>query len=401
MVLKIGRGAEAPPFLVMDVIAAANARAAALAAGMPPETPPGTTGPDGGRVIRLEVGQPGTGAPRGAAEAAIRALQGGAPLGYTEAFGLPSLRARIAAHYGTKYGLDVPPGRIAVTFGASGAFPLAFLAAFDPGDRVAMAAPYYPPYANILTALGMRPVLLPCDAATRFQPTLAMLERLDPLPDGLIVASPCNPAGTMLTPDELADIARWCDRNGVRLVSDEIYHGLSYGRPEATAAASSPSAVVVNSFSKYFSMTGWRIGWMVLPEELCRPVECLAQNLFISAPHLSQVAAEAAFDCAPELEANVARYRRNRDLLLAELPAAGFDRLSPADGAFYLWADVSALTGDSVEFCARLLAEADIAATPGVDFDSGRGGRFLRLSYCGPEADIAAVPGRLRRWLGR
>ncbi|MBX6746179.1 MAG: aminotransferase class I/II-fold pyridoxal phosphate-dependent enzyme, partial [Acetobacteraceae bacterium] len=343
MALKTGRGAEAPPFLVMDVIAAANARAASL--------PPGAPG-----VIRMEVGQPGTGAPRGAAEAAIRALQAGEPMGYTEAFGLRSLRERIAQHYADRYGLAVPAARIAVTVGASGAFPLAFLAAFDPGDAVAMAAPFYPPYANILTALGMRPVLLPCDASTRFQPTVAMLERLDPRPEGLIIASPCNPAGTMLPPEDLAAIARWCEANGVRLISDEIYHGLTYGEvKEATAASSSGSAVVVNSFSKYFSMTGWRVGWLLLPEDLLRPVECLAQNMFISAPHASQVAAEAAFDCIEELEENRARYRRNRDLLLRELPGAGLDRLSPADGAFYLWADIGHLTNDSPEFCARML----------------------------------------------
>jgi len=372
----------------MDVIAAANARAAVLAPGEP-------------GVIRMEVGQPGTGAPTGAAEAAVRALRGGMPLGYTEAFGLPSLRARIARLYAERYGFEVQPARIAVTVGASGAFPLAFLAAFDPGDAVALATPFYPPYANILTALGMRPLLLPCDAATRFQPTVAMLDALDPRPAGLVLASPCNPAGTMLPPDEFIAIAGWCEREGVRLVSDEIYHGLSYGAlREETAAAHAAGAVVVNSFSKYWSMTGWRIGWLVLPPDLMRPVECLAQNLFISAPHIAQIAAEAAMDCGPELEANRARYRRSRDLLLRELPRAGLDRLSPADGAFYLWAVVGHLTDDSVAFCARMLAETGVAATPGVDFDRKRGGRFLRLSYCGPEADMAEGAERLRRWLG-
>ncbi len=305
---KVGRGAFAPPFIVMDVIAAANARAAALA--------PGAAG-----VIRMEVGQPGTGAPLGAREAAIAALRSGAPLGYTEAFGRRTLRARIASHYRDWYGLDVAPERVAVTVGASGAFPLAFLAAFDPGDRVAMAAPFYPPYVNILTALGFEPVILETGPETRFQPTVAMLERLDPPPDGLIVASPCNPAGTMLHPDELAAIAAWCEAAGVRLISDEIYHGLNYETKLATAAAS-PHAVVVNSFSKYFSMTGWRVGWLILPEDLIRPVECLAQNLFISAPHISQIAAEAAFDCGAELEGNVARYRRARDHLLTA-PSGG------------------------------------------------------------------------------
>ena len=389
MALKTGRGAEAPPFLVMDVISAANARAASL--------PPGAPG-----IIRMEVGQPGTGAPRGAAEAAIHALNAGAPLGYTEAFGLVSLRERIARHYQEHYGLTVPARRIAVTMGASGAFPLAFLAAFDPGDAIAMAAPFYPPYANILQALGMRPQLLECDAATRFQPTVAMLEKLDPRPAGLIIASPCNPAGTMLAPDELAAIARWCHVEGVRLISDEIYHGLSWGTvAESSAAAFSESAVVVNSFSKYWSMTGWRIGWLVLPDDLIRPVECLAQNMFISAPHIAQVAAEAAMDCREELEGNKAAYARSRAALLAGLPKAGFDRIAAADGAFYLWCDVSALTNDSAAFSAAMLEGAGIAATTGLDFDRGRGGRFLRFSYCGREADMAAAPERLARWLGR
>ena len=385
MALKVGRGAAAPPFIVMDVIAAANRRQAALGPGEP-------------EIIHMEVGQPGTGAPEGAIRAVRAALAGGHSLGYTEAFGLASLRARIAAHYAGWYGLAIPPEHIAVTTGASGAFPLAFLAAFDPGDRVALTAPYYPPYVNILTALGMRPVILEAGEATRFQPDIAMPDRLDPRPDGLIVASPSNPAGTMLHPDELAAIAAWCDREGVRLVSDEIYHGLNYASPIATAASFSPHAVVVNSFSKYFSMTGWRVGWLVLPAELTRPVECLAQNLFISAPHIAQVAAEAAFDCHDELGANVARYRRSRDTLLAALPGAGFPRLSAAEGAFYLYADVGERTNDSVAFCARMLAEAGVAASPGVDFDRARGARTLRFSYCGSEAAMAEAARRLAKF---
>ena len=387
--LKVGFGAEAPPFLVMDEIAAANARAASLEPGAP-------------GILRMEVGQPGTAAPAGAVEAAMVALQSGAPLGYTEAFGLPSLRGRIARHSLEHYGLTVSPARIAVTVGASGAFPLAFLAAFDRGDRVAMAAPFYPPYANILTALGMEPVLLECGPETRFQPSLALLEKLDPRPDGLVIASPCNPAGTMLPPEELSAIARWCHANGVRLISDEIYHGLSWGSvAESSAAAFSPSAVIVNSFSKYWCMTGWRIGWLVLPEDLVRPVECLAQNMFISAPHIAQVAAEAAMDCGAELEAKKAAYARSRATLLEGLPRAGFDRIAAADGAFYLWCDVSHLTNDSVDFAARMLEGAGIAATPGVDFDRMRGGRYLRFSYCGDEAAMAEAPARLKGWLGR
>ncbi len=383
--LKVGRGAHAPPFLVMDVIAAANARQAALPPGSP-------------HVIRMEVGQPGTGAPAGAVAAAAAALHGPDPLGYTEALGRPSLRARIASHYASWYGADVPAARVAVTMGASGAFPLAFLAAFDSGDRVALAAPFYPPYVNILTALGLRPVIVETGPQTRYQPTIALLDRLDPPPAGLIVASPCNPAGTMLAPEELQAIAGWCEANGVRLISDEIYHGLHYQRPIATAAAFSSSAVVVNSFSKYFSMTGWRVGWMVLPPDLVRPVECLAQNLFISAPHISQVAAEAAFACTAELDANVARYRRSRDHLLAALPFAGFPDIAAADGAFYLYADVGSRTNDSQAFCARMLEQAGVAASPGVDFDRTRGARTVRFSYCGPEADMAEAAARLARW---
>jgi aspartate/methionine/tyrosine aminotransferase len=417
MTLKIGRGASAPAFIVMDVIAAANARQAELAPGLP-------------HVIRMEVGQPGTGAPAGAIAAAHSALRSGDPLGYTEAFGRISLRERIVAHIRSWYGLDLPVARVAVTVGASGAFPLAFLAAFDPGDRVALAAPFYPPYVNILTALGMRPVILEAGPETRFQPNVAMLERLDPRPDGVLVASPCNPAGTMLHRDELAAIARWCDVNGVRLISDEIYHGLNYDSPIATAAAFSPNAIVVSSFSKqfpvepqskqdvsiataaafspnaivigsfskYFSMTGWRVGWMVLPEELARPVECLAQNFFISAPYISQVAAEAAFDCHEELQANVARYRRSRDHLLRALPEAGFNRLSPAQGAFYLFADITDRSNDSIAFCKRMLAEVGVAVTPGVDFDHARGNRFLRFSYCGPESNMQEAAERLKGW---
>ncbi len=385
MALKIGKGAYAPPFMVMDVIAAANARQAALPPGAP-------------HVIRMEVGQPGTGAPAGALAAAQAALASGHPLGYTEAFGLHSLRERIAEHAKSWYGLDLPIERIAVTVGASGAFPLAFLAAFDHGDRVAMAAPFYPPYVNILTALGMTPVILQAGADTRFQPTVAMLDALDPPPDGVIVASPCNPAGTMLHRDELVAIAAWCDANGVRLISDEIYHGLNYDHPVASAASFSDSAVVVNSFSKYFSMTGWRIGWLVLPPDLVRPVECLAQNMFISAPHIAQVAAEAAFGCHDELQANIARYRRSRVHVLRALPVAGFSRLSPAEGAFYLFADITDRSNDSVAFCKRMLAEVGVAVTPGVDFDHARGHRYVRFSYCGPEADMRQAADRLQDW---
>ena len=389
--LKQGAAGAIQPFLVMDVIARANARQAALPAGAP-------------GVIRMEVGQPGTGAPRGAAHAASRALLAGEPLGYTEAFGRRSLRERIAVHYADFYGAAIDPSRIAVTTGASGGFLLAFLAAFDAGDRVALATPYYPPYVNILVALGMVPVVLPTGPESRFQPTIAMLEAMADtpagLPDGLIVASPCNPAGTTLDEAELAGLARWCDRNGVRLISDEIYHGLNWEAAPATAAAYSDSAIVIHSFSKYWSMTGWRVGWMILPEELCRAAERLKQNMFISAPHISQVAAEAAFDCNDEIEANLQRYRRSRAHLLAGLPDAGFPDLSPAQGAFYLYADISRRSHDSAGFASRLLDEVAVAVTPGLDFDAARGHRFLRFSYCGPEADMVEAMDRLARFKG-
>lgn len=386
MALKVGKGAAAPPFIVMDVIAAANARAA-------------RTGPSDPRVIRMEVGQPSTGAPRAAIEAAIAAMRAGETLGYTETFGIRPLRERIAQLYAERYGLAVDPARIAVTVGASGAFPLAFLAAFDPGDRVALASPYYPPYVNILEALGLIPVLLEAGPESRFQPTVAMLERLDPPPDGLIVASPCNPAGTMLHADELAALGAWCAARGVRLISDEIYHGLTYGEPAATAAALA-GAIVINSFSKYWSMTGWRVGWMVLPEDLVRPVERIASNLFISAPAVSQVAALAAFAATEELEAHRARYAANRALLLDALPRAGIARIAPAEGAFYLYADIGHLTNDSASFCRRMLEEIAIAATPGVDFDRARGHRTLRFSFCSATEDMAEAANRLIRWLG-
>ncbi len=389
--LKQGAAAAIQPFLVMDVITRANARQASLQ-------------PGAARVIRMEVGQPGTGAPLGAARAASQALVAGAPLGYTEAFGRRSLRERIARHYAAFYGAEIDPARIAVTTGASGGFLLGFLAAFDIGDRIALATPYYPPYVNILAALGRIPLALPTGPETRFQPTIAMLEAMadgpEGLPDGLIVASPCNPAGTTLERQELAAMARWCDAHGVRLVSDEIYHGLNWEAPPATAAAFSPSAIVINSFSKYWSMTGWRVGWMVLPDDLVRAAERLKQNMFISAPHISQVAAEAAFDCTDEIEANLSRYRRSREYLLRRLPDAGFADLSPAQGAFYLYADISARSLDSVGFAARLLDEAGVAVTPGLDFDALRGHRFLRFSYCGPEADMQEAAVRLARFTG-
>ncbi len=382
MTLKFGKRGQISPFIAMDVLRAANARAAA-----------------GADIVHLEVGQPSTGAPA-AVLAAARAAMETTLLGYTDALGLHPLREAVAAHYRRTYGVAVDPERVAVTTGSSAAFQLAFLACFDAGDRVALAAPAYPAYRNILTALDLVPVELPASEADRYQPTPDLLRTHARDIAGLIVASPANPTGTMLGAAELADLARYCEREGIRLISDEIYHGLTYGAPATTALASSDAAIVVNSFSKYFSMTGWRIGWMVVPPELRRPIECLAQNLYISPPTLSQYAAIAAFDCTSELDANVARYAANRTLLLAELPKAGFTHIAPSDGAFYLYADVAPLTNDSEDFCRRMLDEAGVACTPGTDFDPVRGHATLRISFAGATEAMAEAARRLRVWRG-
>jgi aspartate/methionine/tyrosine aminotransferase len=378
--LKVARRGAVPPFIAMEVLRDANERAAR-----------------GENVLHLEVGQPSTGAPRAVIEAAKRALDSD-QLGYTEALGIPPLRQRIARHYRDMYGVSIDPARVVATTGSSGAFLLSFLAAFDPGDRVALAAPGYPAYRNILVALGITPVNLLTGAETRFQPTPEILDQIDGRIDGLIVASPSNPAGTMIDADSFRRLYEYCRTRQIRLVSDEIYHGITYGMTPTTALALCEDAIVINSFSKYFSMTGWRIGWMVAPTDLLRPIECLAQNLFISPPTLPQIAASSAFDCGDELEANVRRYAENRALLLEQLPRAGFDRLAPADGAFYIYADVSRLTNDSGEFCRRMLADTGVAATPGLDFDAERGHQFIRFSFAGAAADIAAAAGRLLEW---
>ncbi len=383
MTLKIARRAHVPPFVVMDVLREANDRAAA-----------------GESVLHLEIGQPGTPAPGAVLDAARAALEADS-IGYTEACGLPALRSAIAGHYRQTYGVEVDAARVVVTNGSSAGFLLAFLTAFEAGDRVALAAPGYPAYRNILAALGIEPVLLPTTAAERFQPTVERLQRLSPPIDGLIVASPSNPTGTMLSRSQLAHLADHCAAHGIRLVSDEIYHGICYDQTSVSALEVAAEAIVVNSFSKYFSMTGWRLGWLVLPEDMLRPLECLAQNLFISAPTLSQHAAVAAFDCRDELDAYVAGYARNRALLLDVLPKAGLDRLAPADGAFYIYADVSRFTNDSPDFCRRMLAETGVAATPGTDFDPERGGSFVRFSFAGPHVEIAEAADRLAGWLPR
>ncbi len=383
MALKIANRGVVPPFIVMDVLRDALTLEAA-----------------GRSVIHLEVGQPSTGIPRKALADIGRALNDDI-LGYTMAGGIPPLRARIAAHYKKTDGIDLDPERVFVTMGSSAAFTLAFLTAFEAGDRVALASPGYPAYRHILKSLGIVPDLIPVDASTHYAVTPDHLKKLPRLPDGLIIASPANPTGSVIAPAEFKALATFCHDSGIRLISDEIYHGITFGPKAVSAAACSPSALVINSFSKYFSMTGWRLGWLVVPPDFLRALECLAQNMFISAPTISQHAGVAVFDCIDELEANVARYARNREILLAKLPEIGFTRFAPADGAFYLYADVSALTDNAMAFCKAMLHEAGVAATPGVDFDPVNGNRFVRFSFAGSTADIEEACVRLKAWRTR
>jgi aspartate/methionine/tyrosine aminotransferase len=380
-VARVSARGQVPPFYAMQVYVAAMAR---QQAGLP--------------VYLLNVGQPGTPAPSTVLAAAHKVLDTDR-IGYTSALGIPELRDAIATHYRRTYGLDVARSSVVATTGSSGGFLLAFLAAFEPGDVVVLARPGYPAYRNMLTALGCQVVELPCGPATRFQPSVAALDALDVRPAGLVVASPANPTGTMVTPAELAEITTWCDANGVRLISDEIYHGITFSGEASCAWQTSRRAIVVNSFSKYFSMTGWRLGWLLVPDELLDSVDRLASNFTLCPPTLPQHAAVAAFDAYAELDANVEHYRANREFLLARLPAIGLDRLAPADGAFYVYADVSKWTDDSLAFGARLLTETGVAVAPGIDFDPVDGGRYIRLSFAGDAAEIATAVDLLGEWL--
>ncbi|MGP9804320.1 pyridoxal phosphate-dependent aminotransferase [Paracoccus sp. NSM] len=374
--MRQSRRGQVDPFIVMDVMEkAARAEAA------------------GRHIIHMEVGQPGTPAPEGARRALAQALD--APLGYTVALGLPALRQGIADLYRRWYGVDLDPARVVVTPGSSGAFILAFSALFDAGDRVAMGFPGYPSYRQILRAMSLEPVGIPTRPEDRYQPRPEDL----PQAEGLILASPGNPSGTVLTAPELAALSQAAQARGMALISDEIYHGLSYGGRCVSALEVTDEVVVINSFSKYFSMTGWRIGWMVVPEPMIRTVERLAQNLFICPPHASQVAALAALDCIEESEANLSVYAENRRLMLEGLPRAGFHRIAPPEGAFYIYADVSDLTDDSLAFAAEILERAGVAVTPGLDFDPERGRRTLRFSYARATADIAEGLARLERFM--
>ena len=382
---RVALRAGIPPFYVMDVWLAAAERQRSH-----------------GDLVNLSAGQPAAAAPRPVRAAAADALAND-KLGYTVALGIPELRTAVAASYLDRHGITVDPGDVVITTGSTGGFLLAFLACFDVGDRVAVTSPGYPCYRNILSALGCEVVDVPCGPDTRFHPTVDMLAALDPPVKGLVIASPANPTGTVLPPEQLADIASWCEQSGVQLVSDEIYHGLVYpGAPQTSCAwETSREAIVVNSFSKYFAMTGWRLGWLLVPPALARAVDRLTGNFSICPPTLPQLAAVAAFtpESIAEAEALVEQYTVNRDLLLRGLPMIGLPRLAPADGAFYVYADVSDYSTDSLAFCAKLLADTGVAIAPGVDFDTVHGGAYVRLSFAGPRSDIEEALRRMGPWL--
>ncbi|MGW7530729.1 pyridoxal phosphate-dependent aminotransferase [Amycolatopsis sp. NPDC054798] len=375
--------AGVPPFHVMDVLSAAQARQRSH-----------------GDLISLAAGQPSAPAPAAVLRAAQEALSQHT-LGYTEQLGIPELREAVAGHYRRTYDVEVTASDVVMTTGSSGGFLLSFLSAFDPGARVAMARPGYPAYRNLLSVLGCEVVEFATTAETNFQPTVEQLDRLGPI-DGLIVASPSNPTGTVLPPGELAAISGWCASHGVQLISDEIYHGISYGKQLDCAWQYGREALVLGSFSKYFAMTGWRLGWMLVPQRLHRAVDVLTGNFTICPPAVSQYAAVAAFtpESYAEADAHVEHYRRNRDLLFAGLREIGLDKLAPADGAFYAYADVSDHTTDSLSWCQRLLADTGLAITPGIDFDPVDGGRYVRFSFAGATEDVTEGVRRLGGWLG-
>lgn len=377
------RRSEVSPFVVMDVMRAAGQRAAR-----------------GQEVLHLEVGQPGAGVPAGVLRAAQAALHGQA-LGYAPALGVTALREAIAFHYLATYGAAVDPGRVIVTPGSSGAFLLAFLAAFDQGARVAVPRPGYPCYRNILTALDLVAVDVPVAADSRYLVTPDILAALPEPVDGLIVSSPGNPTGTMYDAVGLRALADYCSAHGIQLISDEIYHGISFCGPASTALSHAPDAIVINSFSKYYAMTGWRVGWMIVPGPGVRRIERLAQNLFIATSTLSQLAALGAFDCRDELERHVQGYRSNRDVLFASLQGAGLSDMILPDGAFYIYAKVADRTADSVAYCARILEETGVAITPGVDFDPIAGLTSLRFSYAADAGTVERAASRLAQWFSQ
>ncbi|EDQ34057.2 Aspartate/tyrosine/aromatic aminotransferase [Hoeflea phototrophica DFL-43] len=385
--MTLTRKPSVEPFHAMDVLAEATRLKA-----------------QGRDVISMAVGQPAHPAPRAARQAAARALEHGR-LGYTDALGIQSLKQAIAARYARSYGVDVDPSRVAVTTGSSAGFNLAFLQLFNPGDVVAITRPGYPAYRNILSALGLKVLEIPVGPETGHALTPEAIERAEAEAGdraaGVLIASPANPTGAVHSRDAIARLDAWCADRSVAFISDEIYHGLTWSGEETTALSVSDNAVIINSFSKYFCMTGWRIGWMILPEDLIRPVECLAQSLYISAPELSQIAAEAALSATEEMDAVCRGYQRNRALLGKRLPELGLPFAAPMDGAFYAWVDVSAHTNDSMAFARQMLAEIHVAATPGRDFDPVDGARFMRFSYAGSHDEMETALDRIETWFAK
>ncbi len=380
--LKISDRSKMPPFMAMDVMR--------LAAELDA---------DGGDIVHLEVGQPSSPAPQPVINALSESMVEQRTHGYSVALGIPELRQRIAKHYQEWYGLNIDPKCVAVTVGSSMAFAISFLAAFDVGDRIAIPNPGYPAYRNLMIGMGLEPVILPAGPKEGWLPRLKDMEKWEKLPDGLMIASPHNPTGVVISDDELKNICEWCDGNNVRLISDEIYHGLSYKDRCETALKYNDNVIVINSLSKYFSMTGWRIGWMILPEQLVNAAEKLSQNLYISAPTPNQIAAVKAFDCSEELDLHVKRYRENRQVLLSGLPSEFLGKAAPCDGAFYIYADISALSVDSISFAKKLLDESGVATTPGVDFDPINGHRYLRLSFAGSKKSMHEAVKRINSFV--
>lgn len=379
--MKWSGRSDIPNFLVMNVMREAASREA-----------------QGVDIVHMEVGQPATPAPKTAIQAAKAALDSEV-IGYTLALGRPTLRQRIAEHYNDTYGLSVDPRRVIVTSGSSAGFVLTFLALFDVGDEVALPVPGYPCYRHILSALGQIPTCLETNAATGWMPEADQLaKRHAASPQaGMIIASPANPTGTMASAERFTQLAEVCQNQKIWMISDEIYHGLTYGQKAHSALSVNDDAIVINSFSKYFSMTGWRIGWVVVPERLVNIFERLAQNFYISPPTLSQIAAEAAFEGREELEETRRIYAANRELLLDALPELGITKLCPADGAFYIYADISHLGVASDILAGRILDDAQVAVTPGIDFDDQNGSKFIRFCYAGSTDRVSAALKRLKR----
>ncbi|MGH1456125.1 MAG: pyridoxal phosphate-dependent aminotransferase [Alphaproteobacteria bacterium] len=352
----------------------------------------------GADIRRMGAGQPCFGAPQAALDYAIETIQKDPRQGYTEAIGMPSLRERITEYYKNYYGVEISPANIVITAGSSSAFILDFIAAFDNGDKVATITPTYPAYRNILKSLNLQNIEIESRAEDNYQPTLDLLQNCGQNFDGLIINSPSNPGGTMINETELEKICNWCDEKGIRLISDEAYHGITYEKKAVTARKFSKTAIILNTFSKYFAMTGWRLGWTVLPDDLVDPVKKLSENLFVSAPTIAQHVAYKIFDHLDVLDGYVARYRINRDILMKELPKIGITDFTNGAGAFYIYADIHNLSNNSENFCTTMLDEALVSTTPGLDFDLTRGHKSIRICYADSEENIIEACKRLKNW---